>query len=110
MWWCALFTYTVNKPMMLKVKRLALTLIVIALGFGTATGPSTFAQAPSATEAAQAIVEGTCQRCHNDRAHYGNMSLENLGAKNNHRCLSCQVTHFVSTLAFGRSCVPKARY
>ena len=40
--------------------------LAICLGIGTAGGPVTQAQAPSHT-AAQAIVEGTCQDCHNDR-------------------------------------------
>ena len=65
-----------RKPTMLKVTPLALGAIVVGLCVGTAQGPAIYAQAPSPTEAAQAVVEGTCQRCHNDRARYGNMSLE----------------------------------
>ena len=56
--------------------RAALVAVAVGLGVGTAAGPTMHAQAPSPTEAAQAVVEGTCQRCHNDRARYGNMSLE----------------------------------
>ena len=58
------------------VTRLALGAIVVGLGVGTAPDPAIHAQAPSPTETAQAVVDGTCQRCHNDRARYGNMSLE----------------------------------
>ena len=61
---------------MLKAAVLALAIGVIGLGFSAADGPLMYAQAPSPSEAAQAVVEGTCQRCHNDRMHYGNMSLE----------------------------------
>ena len=61
---------------MLKPRPLALCAIAVGLGLATTGGPAIHAQAPSPTEAAQAVVEGTCQRCHNDRARYGNMSLE----------------------------------
>ncbi len=33
------------------------------------------AQASGTTEAAQAVVDGTCRRCHNDRMRTGNLSL-----------------------------------
>ena len=45
---------------------------VLAAGMG----PVVSAQAPDTIAAAQAVVEGTCRRCHNDRARYGNMSLD----------------------------------
>ena len=61
---------------MLKAAVLALAIGVIGLGFSAADGPLMYAQAPSPSEAAQAVVEDTCQRCHNDRMRYGNMSLE----------------------------------
>ena len=53
----------------------AFGLLVFALA-AAATPPAAHAQAPGATEAAQALVEGTCLRCHNDRLQSGNMSLE----------------------------------
>ena len=61
---------------MLKVTPLALSAIAVSLGLATAGGPAIHAQAPNPTEAAQTVVEGTCQRCHNDRMRYGGMSLE----------------------------------
>ena len=63
-----------HEPAMLKTMPNPFGALAICLGIGTAGGPVTQAQAPSHT-AAQAIVEGTCQDCHNDRARYGNMSL-----------------------------------
>ncbi len=51
----------------------------LALGLSAAAGPPAFAQTaggpPGAAEG-QGIVDGTCQRCHNDRVRSGNMSLE----------------------------------
>ena len=58
------------------MQKIALGVVAVGLALGAATGSSIHAQAPNPTEAAQAVVEGTCQRCHNDRARYGNMSLE----------------------------------
>ena len=54
----------------------ALGIFVIALGTGAAAGPELHAQEPGGTVAAQAVVDGTCLRCHNDRLRSGNMSLE----------------------------------
>ena len=61
---------------MLTMTRPALVAVAVGLGVGTAAGPAAYAQPPSATDTAQAVIEGTCQRCHNDRARYGNMSLD----------------------------------
>ena len=57
--------------------------VVLALLAGFAVGAVANAQAPDASEAvepggieaAQAIVDGTCRRCHNDRMRTGNLSL-----------------------------------
>ena len=54
--------------------RRTLGIVVLALIAATA-GPVAHAQAPAATEAAQAVVDGTCRRCHNDRLRSGNLSL-----------------------------------
>ena len=77
---------------MLKRTRGALG-ILLALGVAVAAGPTVRGQAPGAAEArkapgvaeagqtrvaveaAQAIVDGTCRRCHNDRLRSGNLSL-----------------------------------
>ena len=59
---------------MLKVT--SATLGAVVLGLWAAVAPPIQAQTPSPAESAQAVVDGTCQRCHNDRARYGNMSLE----------------------------------
>lgn len=78
---------------MLKVTPAALGAIVLGLGVATTGGPAIHAQAPNATEAAQAVVEGTCQRCHNDRTRYGNMSLEGfeVAAADEHPALAEQM-------------------
>ena len=77
---------------MLKRTRGALG-ILLALGVAVAAGPTLRGQAPGAAEArqapgvaeagqtrvgveaAQAIVDSTCRRCHNDRLRSGNLSL-----------------------------------
>ena len=61
------------------MQRIVLGVAAMVLALGAATDSSTHAQAPSPADAAQAVVDVTCRRCHNDR----------LGAKNSHRCLSC---------------------
>jgi mono/diheme cytochrome c family protein len=50
--------------------------IAIALGVAAHISPAGHAQGADPIDSAQAIVDGTCRRCHNDRARYGNMSLE----------------------------------
>ena len=57
----------------------ALSVAALSLGLVAVTGPAARAQSasvPPGDAAAQAIIEETCQRCHNDRTRYGNMSLE----------------------------------
>ena len=57
----------------------ALGVAALSLSLVAVTGPAARAQSASVRPgdaAAQAIIEGTCQRCHNDRTRYGNMSLE----------------------------------
>ncbi len=49
-------------------------IVVLAL-VAAAAVPGVRAQAPGATESAQAVVDGTCRRCHNDRLRAGNLSL-----------------------------------
>ena len=61
---------------MLKVTGAGLSATALWTILAAGMGPVVSAQAPGPTEAAQAVVEGTCRRCHNDRARYGNMSLE----------------------------------
>ena len=71
---------------MSKSTRSTLGLVVLALGAAVASAPALHAQDPGTTEtahmqdpgaieAAQAVVEGTCRRCHNDRMRTGNLSL-----------------------------------
>ena len=58
---------------------------LLALGAVVVAGPAARAQVPAETvqtpraieavQAAQAIVDGTCRRCHNDRLRSGNLSL-----------------------------------
>ena len=48
----------------------------LCLGTGVAPIHSAYPQALPATMAAQATVEQTCRRCHNDRRRSGNMSLQ----------------------------------
>ena len=66
--------------------RSTLRVVAIALGAVLAAGPATHAQAPETAgareaqapashESAQAVVDGTCRRCHNDRLRTGNLSL-----------------------------------
>ena len=50
-------------------------MIVVSLVLGSAGSPPVEAR-PAGPEAAQAVVDGTCRRCHNDRARYGNLSLD----------------------------------
>ena len=69
---------------MLNATLRTLGLVVLALSAAAAAGVESRAQEArtqgaeqaGATEAAQAIVDGTCLRCHNDRLRSGNMSLE----------------------------------
>ena len=49
--------------------------IAVCLALGP-LGSAPAAARPAAAEAAQAVVDGTCRRCHNDRARYGNLSLD----------------------------------
>ena len=51
----------------------AVIAVCLALGL---LGSAPAAARPAAAEAAQAVVDGTCRRCHNDRARYGNLSLD----------------------------------
>ena len=61
-----------------------LGMVVLALSAAAAAGAAGVepraqearAEQSGATEAAQAIVDGTCLRCHNDRLRSGNMSLQ----------------------------------
>ena len=78
---------------MLRVTGPALGALAVGLGLAAAAGPATHAQSVSPTEAAQAVVEGTCLRCHNDRARYGNMSLEGfeVAAADEHPALAEQM-------------------
>ncbi len=52
--------------------------IAVSLALGSIASPGLAGPAapPAAPEAAQAVVDGTCRRCHNDRARYGNLSLD----------------------------------
>jgi len=53
--------------------------VALSLGLVVVNGSPTRAQLASVRPgdaAGQAIIEETCQGCHNDRARYGNMSLE----------------------------------
>ena len=59
---------------MVKIVR-ALAAVSICLGLGSAGSPPAAART-AAPEAAQAVVDETCRRCHNDRARYGNLSLD----------------------------------
>ena len=57
----------------------AVGVVGLSLGVAVATGQVVRAQSASlqpGETAAQAIIEDTCQQCHNDRARYGNMSLQ----------------------------------
>ena len=78
---------------MLRVTGPALGALAVGLGLAAAAGPAIHAQSVSPTEAAQAVVEGTCLRCHNDRARYGNMSLEGfeVAAADEHPALAEQM-------------------
>ena len=66
-----------------KVGRQA-ALSVVVLGTALSNGTALLAQAPATLETAQSVVNNTCQRCHNDRARYGNMSLEGFSVANAH--------------------------
>ncbi len=52
--------------------------IAVWLALGSIVSPCLARPAalPAAPNAAQAVVDGTCRRCHNDRARYGNLSLD----------------------------------
>ena len=47
-----------------------------ALLWASAMTPTAHLQAQDRLEAAQSVVADTCRRCHNDRARYGNLSLD----------------------------------
>ncbi len=49
--------------------------IAVCLALGSTAGPAIEART-AGPEAAQAVVDETCRRCHNDRARYGNLSLD----------------------------------
>ena len=53
----------------------ALSGIAVCLALGSIASPPTEART-TGPEAAQAVVNETCRRCHNDRARYGNLSLD----------------------------------
>ena len=62
-----------------RVKAGVLSAVALSLGLVVVNGSPTRAQLASVRPgdaAGQAIIEETCQGCHNDRARYGNMSLE----------------------------------
>ena len=48
---------------------------LVATG-SSAASPQSSGPAPTEVASAQAIIEGTCQRCHNDRTRSGNLTLE----------------------------------
>ena len=50
--------------------------VCLALGSTASPGLARPAAPPAGTDAAQAVVDETCRRCHNDRARYGNLSLD----------------------------------
>ncbi len=50
--------------------------VCLALGSIASPGLARPAAPAAATDAAQAVVDQTCRRCHNDRARYGNLSLD----------------------------------
>ena len=52
-----------------------LRIVVLAFGAAAAAVPAAQAQAPGPADAAQAVVDGTCRRCHNERLRSGNLSL-----------------------------------
>ncbi len=58
-----------------RAARTALAGIAAGLALGPATGPSA-AASTAGPDTAQAVVEDTCRRCHNDRARYGGLSLD----------------------------------
>ena len=66
-----------------KVRRQS-ALSVLVIGIGLSTGTASLAQAPATLETAQSVVDNTCERCHNDRTRYGNMSLEGFSVANAH--------------------------
>jgi hypothetical protein len=62
-----------------RLKAGVLSVVALSLGLVVVNGSPTRAQLASVRPgdaAGQAIIEETCQGCHNDRARYGNMSLE----------------------------------
>ena len=56
----------------------AVAKIVVWLALGSIASPCLARPAapPAAPDAAQAVIDETCRRCHNDRARYGNLSLD----------------------------------
>ena len=64
---------------MLKAGPAAVSGLAACLGFGALAGAPTAVSAAGARAAvpdAQAVVNETCRRCHNDRARVGNLSLD----------------------------------
>ena len=64
---------------MLKAGSAAVSGLAACLGFGAIAGAPTAVSAAGARAAvpdAQAVVNETCRRCHNDRARVGNLSLD----------------------------------
>ena len=59
----------------------AVAKIVVWLALGSIASPCLARPAapPAAPDAAQAVIDETCRRCHNDRARYGNLSLDPFG-------------------------------
>ena len=53
----------------------AVARVAVCLALGSIATPAVEART-AAPDAAQAVVNETCRRCHNDRARYGNLSLD----------------------------------
>ena len=53
----------------------AVAKVAVCLALGSIATPAVEART-AASDAAQAVVNETCRRCHNDRARYGNLSLD----------------------------------
>ncbi len=60
---------------MVNAKPAGLSGIAVCLALGTVAGPPIEARTAE-VDAAQTVVDLTCRRCHNDRARYGNLSLD----------------------------------
>ena len=71
---------------MLNMRQTIVGALGLCLGTGMAPIHSAYSQALPATMAAQATVEQTCRRCHNDQRRSGNMSLQDFEvARSNER-------------------------